>query len=70
MFAKLGAENSRRVLSSIASGTGVELPPDWFVFDWEVDASSVLLALFFLMRASEFSTQFVGRLKWIMHYPI
>jgi hypothetical protein len=30
MFLVLGVENSRRVLSAIASKTGVELPLDWF----------------------------------------
>ena len=30
MFLVLGAENSRSVLSVIASETGVELPLDWF----------------------------------------
>ena len=33
MFSVLGAENSHRVLSAIASETGVELPLDWFDCD-------------------------------------
>jgi len=33
MFSVLGAENSRRVFSTIASETGVELPLDWFDYD-------------------------------------
>jgi hypothetical protein len=34
MFSVLGAENSRRVLSAIASETGVELPLVGFDCDW------------------------------------
>jgi hypothetical protein len=34
MFSVLEAENSRRVLSAIASETGVELPLDLVDFDW------------------------------------
>ena len=30
MFSVLGAENSHRVLSAIASETGVKVPFDWF----------------------------------------
>ena len=33
MFSVLGAENSHRVLSAIASETSVELPFDWFDCD-------------------------------------
>ena len=33
MFLVFGVENSRRVFSAIASGTGVELTLDWFDFD-------------------------------------
>ena len=33
MFSVLGAKNSRRVLSAIASEIGVELPLDWFDCD-------------------------------------
>ena len=33
MFSVLGAENSRRVFSAIALGTGVEPPLDWFDSD-------------------------------------
>jgi len=33
MFSVLGAENSHIVFSAMASGTGVELPLDWFDCD-------------------------------------
>jgi hypothetical protein len=33
MFSVLGVENSHRVLSAIASETGVELPLNWFDCD-------------------------------------
>ena len=68
MLLAFGAENSRRVFSAMASETVIELPPDWFDFDWEVDAS--LFFLLFLIRDSGSSMKFFGRLKPVTHYPV
>ena len=68
MLAVVGAENSWRVLSVIASKTSVKLHLVQLSSDSKAE-TLLNLALVLLINASGSSTQFVGRSKPVIHYP-